>query len=137
MEYDLLLKGGRVIDPKNDLDGPADVGVKDGKIAAVGPGLEGAAAKTVDVAGLYVTPGLIDIHLHAINLYLQLSLAILSQAIANRQPQVCLSFIQVSAAKLKFPQQLRFLLLDCGYNGSEIRLRGLGYRLPREFLKLC
>ena len=65
MEYDLLLKGGRVIDPKNDLDGPADVGVKDGKIAAVGPGLEGAAAKTVDVAGLYVTPGLIDIHLHA------------------------------------------------------------------------
>ena len=65
MEYELLLKGGRVIDPKNDLDGPADVGVKDGKIAAVGPGLEGAAAKTVDVAGLYVTPGLIDIHLHA------------------------------------------------------------------------
>ena len=65
MEFDLLLKGGRVIDPKNDLDGPADVGVKDGKIAAVGPGLEGAAAKTVDVAGLYVTPGLIDIHLHA------------------------------------------------------------------------
>ena len=65
MEYDLLLKGGRVIDPKNDLDGPADVGVKDGKIAAVGPGLEGAAAKIVDVAGLYVTPGLIDIHLHA------------------------------------------------------------------------
>tara|TARA_Y100001968_G_scaffold306604_1_gene323575 strand:- start:780 stop:1940 length:1161 start_codon:yes stop_codon:yes gene_type:complete len=65
MEFDLLLKGGRVIDPKNDLDGPADVGVKDGKIAAVGPGLEGVAAKTVDVAGLYVTPGLIDIHLHA------------------------------------------------------------------------
>ena len=65
MEFDLLLKGGRVIDPKNDLDGPADVGVKDGKIAAVGPGLEGAAAKTVDVAGLSVTPGLIDIHLHA------------------------------------------------------------------------
>ena len=65
MEYELLLKGGRVIDPKNDLDGPVDVGVKDGKIAAVGPGLEGAAARIVDVAGLYVTPGLIDIHLHA------------------------------------------------------------------------
>ena len=65
MDYDLLLKGGHVIDPKNDLDGPADVAVKDGKIAAVGPDLGGTATKTVDVAGKVVTPGLIDIHLHA------------------------------------------------------------------------
>ena len=36
MDYDLLLKGGHVIDPKNDLDGLCDVAVKDGKIAAVG-----------------------------------------------------------------------------------------------------
>ena len=65
MDYDLLLKGGHVIDPKNDIDGPADVGIKDGVIAAVGADLEGAATKTVALSGHYITPGLVDIHLHA------------------------------------------------------------------------
>jgi dihydroorotase len=63
-DYDLLLKGGHLIDPKNNLDGPADVAIKDGLIAAVGPGLSGQAGKTIDLRGLYVTPGLIDIHVH-------------------------------------------------------------------------
>ena len=62
--YDVLLKNGHLIDPKNNIDGPADLAVKDGKIAAVGPQLPGSAERQADVANLYVTPGLIDIHLH-------------------------------------------------------------------------
>ncbi|MSR84083.1 MAG: amidohydrolase/deacetylase family metallohydrolase [Candidatus Latescibacteria bacterium] len=63
--YDLLLRGGHVIDPKNGVNSQADVAIKGGKIAALGPALAGTATKTIDVGGLYVTPGLIDIHLHA------------------------------------------------------------------------
>ncbi len=63
--YDLLLKGGHVIDPKNGINRRADVAIKDKKIAAIGPDLPVQAAKTIEVSGLYVTPGLIDIHLHA------------------------------------------------------------------------
>jgi dihydroorotase len=63
--YDLLLKGGHVIDPANDLDKVADVAIAGGKIAAVGEGIPASAAsKVVDVSSLYVTPGLIDIHFH-------------------------------------------------------------------------
>jgi dihydroorotase len=63
--YDLLLKGGRVIDPKNGINALMDVAVKDGKIARVAPGIPAAeAAKAVNVEGLTVTPGLIDIHVH-------------------------------------------------------------------------
>ncbi len=64
-EFDLLLKGGHVIDPKNQINGRRDVAVKDGRIAAVEADLSAArAVKTVDVTGLYVTPGLVDIHVH-------------------------------------------------------------------------
>jgi dihydroorotase len=64
-KYDLLLRGGHVIDPRNDVDGVRDVAIAAGKIAAVAPKLDPKdAAKTVDVSGLYVTPGLIDIHAH-------------------------------------------------------------------------
>ena len=63
--YDLLLKGGHVIDPANHLDGNFDVAVSGGKIAAVEKDIPAAqAAKVVDVSGLYVTPGLVDIHTH-------------------------------------------------------------------------
>jgi dihydroorotase len=63
--YDLLLRGGHVIDPASGLDGPADVAIAEGKITAVGASLDaGQARRVVDVAGLYVTPGLIDIHVH-------------------------------------------------------------------------
>ncbi|HZR32874.1 MAG TPA: amidohydrolase/deacetylase family metallohydrolase [Terriglobales bacterium] len=63
--YDLLLKGGHVIDPANQLDGLMDVAVSGGKIAAVQKEIPaGQAGKVVDVSGLYVTPGLIDIHFH-------------------------------------------------------------------------
>ena len=64
-QYDLLLANGRVIDPKNGIDAVRDVAVSGGKIAAVEPEIEPARAKTViDVSGLIVTPGLVDIHTH-------------------------------------------------------------------------
>ncbi|MGA2270896.1 MAG: amidohydrolase/deacetylase family metallohydrolase [Bryobacteraceae bacterium] len=63
--YDLLLQGGHVIDPKNGISAVRDVAIKDGSVAAVAEHLDPAAAlKVVNVAGLYVTPGLVDIHVH-------------------------------------------------------------------------
>lgn len=61
-QYDLVLAGGRVIDPKNGIDRVADVAIQEGRIAAVGSGLAGK--KTLDLKGLVVTPGLVDIHVH-------------------------------------------------------------------------
>lgn len=63
-EYDLLLKGGHVIDGKNRVNAVRDVAIKDGKIAAVGEIAADRAAKTINVSGLYVTPGIVDIHVH-------------------------------------------------------------------------
>jgi len=63
--YDLLLKGGHVIDPANNIDEVRDVAVSKGKIAAVEKDIPtGQAGKVVSLSGLYVTPGLIDIHFH-------------------------------------------------------------------------
>src|SRR5579884_253943 len=63
--YDLLLKGGHVIDPKNGIDAPMDVAVANGKIARVARSIDASEAKTTaDVSGLYVTPGLVDMHTH-------------------------------------------------------------------------
>ena len=65
MTYDLTLKGGHVIDPKNQIDGIMDVGIKDRKISAVLPKIPSTeSSKTISVTGYYVTPGLIDIHVH-------------------------------------------------------------------------
>jgi dihydroorotase len=64
-DFDLLIKGGHVIDGKNRISAVRDVAIKDGKIAAVAANIAASrAAKTVDAAGLYVTPGLVDIHVH-------------------------------------------------------------------------
>jgi dihydroorotase len=64
--YDLLLKGGHVLDAKNQVDAVLDVAVSGGKIAAVAENIPAEQARrVVDVAGLYVTPGLVDIHFHA------------------------------------------------------------------------
>jgi dihydroorotase len=63
--YDLVIKGGHVIDARNGIDAVRDVAIKDGKIAAVTANIPAAqATKTVNAAGLYVTPGLVDIHVH-------------------------------------------------------------------------
>lgn len=65
VRYDLLLKRGHVIDAKNRISAVRDVAISNGKIAAVAENIDPALAlKTVDVNGLYVTPGLIDIHAH-------------------------------------------------------------------------
>lgn len=63
--YDLLLQGGHVIDPRNGINALRDVAVTDGRIAAIAERIDAAQARTViDVKGLYVTPGLIDLHVH-------------------------------------------------------------------------
>ena len=64
-QYDLLIKGGHVIDGKNQLSAVRDVAIQDGKIAAVAANIDRSnAKKVVDATGLYVTPGLIDMHVH-------------------------------------------------------------------------
>lgn len=63
-EYSIIIKGGRVIDPKNRVDKVMDVAIKDGKVAKVAENIEGKARQIVDAKGLIVTPGLIDIHAH-------------------------------------------------------------------------
>jgi dihydroorotase len=65
VQYDLLLTGGQVIDPANGIDGIRDVAVRQGKIVRVASGIPPQSARrTVDVKGLYVVPGLVDIHTH-------------------------------------------------------------------------
>ena len=61
---DLILRGGRVIDPASGLDETADVAFADGRIKAVGPDLADRGAEIVDARGLLVVPGLIDLHTH-------------------------------------------------------------------------
>jgi len=64
-QYDLLLTGGHVIDAKNQLSAVRDVGIQNGRIVEVASHIDPAkAAKVVDVSGLYLTPGLVDIHVH-------------------------------------------------------------------------
>jgi dihydroorotase len=63
--YDLIIKGGRVIDPSIRLDAMRDVAISNGRIAAVELNVPGDASETVDARGKIVAPGLIDIHTHA------------------------------------------------------------------------
>jgi dihydroorotase len=64
-QYDLLLKGGQVIDPKNKINAKMDIAITKGKIAKVAANIPASeATKVVDVKGLYVSPGLIDLHTH-------------------------------------------------------------------------
>jgi dihydroorotase len=64
-EYTLLIKGGHLIDPKNNISEPMDVGLYDGKVKKVAKNIDPKSARqVVDAKGMYVTPGLIDIHGH-------------------------------------------------------------------------
>ena len=60
----LLIRGGRVIDPANGIDAALDVRIEDGKIAAVAPGLPADGAQVIEAAGRVVAPGFIDLHCH-------------------------------------------------------------------------
>lgn len=63
--YDLLVRGGHVIDPANGIDAPADIALRDGRIALVAPSIDPATARaTLDATGQFVTPGLVDLHTH-------------------------------------------------------------------------
>jgi len=63
--FDLLLKGGHVIDARNNVDGLMDIGIKDGKIAQIAANIpQNQAIKVINLNGLYVCPGLVDIHSH-------------------------------------------------------------------------
>jgi len=64
-QYDMILQGGHVLDPKNHTDAVEDIAVKGGVIAITAPHIDASqAVKTIDVKGYYVTPGLVDIHVH-------------------------------------------------------------------------
>ena len=65
--FDLLIKGGRVIDPASDTDGYLDIGVTNGLISAIGPNLEDESpGKVMQLKGELVIPGMIDLHVHII-----------------------------------------------------------------------
>ncbi len=64
-KYDLLIRGGRVINPAHKLDAIHDLAIADGRIVAVEAGIHAEAAETIDATGKLVVPGLIDIHTHA------------------------------------------------------------------------
>ncbi len=65
-KYDLIVKGGRVINPSRKFDAVSDVAIANGRIAKVAPNISAGAAETVDASGKLVVPGLIDVHAHAL-----------------------------------------------------------------------
>ena len=73
--FDILLRQGEVIDPSQSLHGTRDVGIRDGKIARIAEQLKDCTAThVVDARGLYVVPGLIDLHVHVYRDHCPLSL---------------------------------------------------------------
>lgn len=67
-KYNIVIKGGHIIDPKNNIDEISDIAVKDGKIVRIAKNIdEKEGIQVVNTRGLYVTPGLIDIHVHVFN----------------------------------------------------------------------
>ncbi len=63
-DYSLVIKGGHVIDPKNNINEVMDVAIRDNKVALVAKNIDARQALVIDAKGMYVTPGLIDIHSH-------------------------------------------------------------------------
>jgi dihydroorotase len=63
--YDLLLKGGHLIDPRNQIDGPRDIAIHRGRVVEVADAIApDRARKVIDVSGLHVAPGFVDLHTH-------------------------------------------------------------------------
>ena len=64
-QHDIVIKGGHVIDPKNNIDGVMDIAIADGKISQVAENIDaGEGKKVINAENLYVTPGIIDMHVH-------------------------------------------------------------------------
>ncbi len=104
--YDLLLKGGRVIDPEQALDGIMDVAFEGGKVAALGPDLGQNARDVRKVAGRIVTPGLIDMHSHVY--WGATSLGVDAETIAKRSGTT--TFVDAgSAGAGNFPGLRKFI----------------------------
>src|SRR3546814_16530992 len=84
--YKIIIKGGHVIDAKNNIDELMDVAIQDGKIAKVAKNIDAALGEQiVDAKGMYVTPGLIDLHTHVfwgteLDHYLSNGLVVVPQA---------------------------------------------------------
>ena len=64
--YDLILKGGTVVDPSTQRNGIMDIAIQDGKFASIATGITDDTAKVIDVKGRIVTPGIIDVHVHVL-----------------------------------------------------------------------
>ena len=90
-EYTFIIKGGHVIDPKNNINEVMDVAVLDKKVVAVAKNIDAKkAAQVIDAKGMYVTPGVIDIHSH--NFFLEQSLIIISAMDLRRFRRMVLLF---------------------------------------------
>ena len=63
-DYSIVIKGGHLIDPKNNINEVMDVAIREGKIALIAKNIDAGQAQVIDAKGLFVTPGLIDIHSH-------------------------------------------------------------------------
>src|SRR5215468_1201618 len=64
-KYDLILSGGHVLDPANGVDAVTDVAISNGRVAALAANIPASdARRAIDVSGLYVVPGLVDLHAH-------------------------------------------------------------------------
>lgn len=63
-DYTIVIKGGHVIDPKNNINEVMDVAIKDDKVVSIAKNIDAKQAQVIDAKGMYVTPGVIDIHSH-------------------------------------------------------------------------
>ena len=108
MDYDLLIKGGEVLDPGQGLHGKLDIAISGDRIAVIGPDMPTQnATKVIDAAGKLVTPGLIDLHTH---IYWGVSPARLDPDVEAIKGAVCTQCDAGSADAGSFPGFRRFLI---------------------------
>ncbi len=125
-QYDLVLKGGRIIDPETGLDGVRNVGIREGKIVRVASE-DLSGRRVVDVAGLVVAPGFIDLHQHAQDLASQRVKALDGVTTALEleigAPDVA-EFLKAKARS--FADSLRYFGQPCGGAGAGVRRSAAG-----------